>query len=589
MNTLTLEVKKMKWDLQFFYSSVDDPRIEADIQLVLKKAQDFQDKYAKLLNGPLSAEIVDGMFKEQEAIESFGVKVAQFSSLLFSENTQNIEAQKLAGRVETVMAQVEQLFSFISPALLQHSDEELQQIKETSTGYSWVIERIKERKTHTLSAETEQVLAAKSATGRDNLGSLYNKVTSAYLFEMEIDGHTKQLNSSQMRNLRYSPDATLRRKAMKRLLSGYEKDKTVITGLYNNIAKDYDIESKIRRYKTPISMRNMANETEDDIVEQLIKTTVKNAGLVSKYYSWKAKKMSLDLELADIYAPLEEVKKEYSFEQAKDIVVDTYYQFDERAGKIVESFFNEKRIHSDVLPGKDGGAFCSYYVPNGKPFVLLNHNNSINDVLTMAHELGHGLHGTLSSKQTMLNYHTPLTMAEVASVFGEFLVFDRLLPTLNPQEKQLFLASTIEGNFATTFRQNMFARFELQSHDMISQEGFASWDDLSGLYEKELKTMFTDSVKITEEYKWEWATIPHIFNVPFYVYAYNFANLLVIALYEKYLKEGRQMIPGYFQLLESGGCDRPDRLLVHLGIDLKDPSFWQNGFDYIGRLINDLE
>ncbi|MFW6263665.1 MAG: M3 family metallopeptidase, partial [Thermotogota bacterium] len=277
------------------------------------------------------------------------------------------------------------------------------------------------------------------------------------------------------------------------------------------------------------------------------------------------------------------------FEEAKEIVIDTYYQFNERAGEIVESFFNEKRIHSDVLPGKDGGAFCSYYIPNGKPFVLLNHNNSINDVLTMAHELGHGLHGTLSAKQSMLNYHTPLPMAEVASVFGEFLVFDRLLPTLRPKEKQLFLASTIEGNFATTFRQNMFARFELQSHDLISKAGFASWDDLSQLYEKELKIMFSESVKITQEYQWEWSTIPHIFNVPFYVYAYNFANLLVIALYEKYKEEGDNMIPHYFQLLESGGNDRPDRLLEKLGIDLTDQSFWQKGFDYIGKLIDELE
>ncbi len=579
----------MKWDLTFFYTGVDDPQIERDIQEVIQQAKTFEKKYKELLTGSLTTELVDSMFKEQEEIEKYGARVAQFSGLLFAENTQNIAAQKLAGRVETVMADVEQCFSFINPTLLQHSDEELQRIKDESTNYSWVIERIKERKTHTLSTETEQVLAAKSATGRDNLGSLYNKVTSAYLFEMEVDGETKQLNNSQMRHLRYSPESKLRREAMKKLLSGYEKDKTVITGLYNNIAKDYDIESKIRNYKTPVSMRNMANETEDEIVQQLIQTTVSNTNLVSKYYSWKSKKMGLDLELADIYAPLEQVKREYSFDEAKDIVVDTYYQFNEKAGQIVESFFKENRIHSDVLPGKNGGAFCSYYIPNGKPFVLLNHNNSINDVLTMAHELGHGLHGTLSAKQTMLNYHTPLTMAEVASVFGEFLVFDRLLPTLSAKEKQLFLASTIEGNFATTFRQNMFARFELQSHDLISESGFASWDDLSQLYEKELKIMFSESVTITEEYKWEWATIPHIFNVPFYVYAYNFANLLVIALYEKYKEEGDKMIPHYFQLLESGGNDRPDRLLDQLGIDLTDQSFWQKGFDYIGKLIEELE
>ena len=556
---------------------------------MLKQAQAFEKKYKELLAGSLTSELIDDMFREQEAIEEYGARVAQFSGLLFAENTQNIDAQKLAGRVETVMADVEQCFSFINPTLLQHSDEELQNVKDESTNYAWVIERIKERKTHTLSTETEQVLAAKSATGRDNLGSLYNKVTSAYMFEMEVDGEIKQMNNSQMRNLRYSPESKLRREAMKKLLQGYEKDKTVITGLYNNITKDYDIESKIRNYETPVSMRNMANETEDEIVQQLIQTTVSNAHLVSKYYRWKGKKMGLDLELADIYAPLEQVKREYSFDEAKEIVVDTYYQFNEKAGQIVESFFNENRIHSDVLPGKDGGAFCSYYIPNGKPFVLLNHNNSINDVLTMAHELGHGLHGTLSAKQNMLNYHTPLTMAEVASVFGEFLVFDRLLPTLSPKEKQLFLASTIEGNFATTFRQNMFARFELQSHDLISKAGFASWDDLSQLYEDELKVMFSNSVKIPPEYKWEWATIPHIFNVPFYVYAYNFANLLVISLYEKYKEEGDKMIPHYFQLLESGGNDRPDRLLEKLGIDLTDKLFWQKGFDYIGKLIDELE
>ncbi len=579
----------MKWDLQFFYNGVDDPQIEKDIQFTLKKAEAFESKYKEKLKGQLTTELIDEMLQEQEEIERFGARVAQFSSLLFSENTQNTDAQKLVGRVETVMAEVERYFSFINPTLLTHNDEELQRVEEGTASYSWVIERVRERKTHTLSAETEQILAVKSATGRDNLGSLYSKVTSAYMFEMEMDGEKKQLNNSQMRNLRYSPNTVLRREAMKKLLRGYEKDKTIITGLYNNIAKDYDIESRIRNYKNPVSMRNMANETEDEIVEKLIETTVNNTELVARFYSWKSKKMELDLELADIYAPLEQVKREYSFEEAKSIVIDTYFKFHEKAGKIVESFFEENRIHSDVLPGKNGGAFCSYYIPNGKPFVLLNHNNSISDVLTMAHELGHGLHGTLSAKQTMLNYHTPLTMAEIASVFGEFLVFDRLVPTLSAHEKQLFLASTIEGNFATTFRQNMFARFELKSHEMISKNGFASWDDLSQLYDSELKIMFSNSVSIPEEYKWEWATIPHIFNVPFYVYAYNFANLLVIALYEKYIEEGEKMIPYYFELLESGGSDRPDRLLAKLGIDLKDEAFWQRGFDYIGKLMDQLE
>ncbi len=579
----------MKWDLSFFYEGVNDPAIERDIETVLKMAKDFEEKYQEKLKGRLDSELLGEMFRAQEEIEIMGAKIAQYSGLLFSENSRNAEAQKLAGKVESVSAESGQRFSFIFPTLLKHDDAELKTMMHELPEYAWVIERILERKENTLSGETEKILAIKSATGRENLGTLYSKITSSYTYDFEIDGEMKKLNDSQMRALRYNPDHKIRRNAMKTLLNGYENDKTVIAGLYNNIAKDYDIESRFRNYPSALSMRNMANETEDRIVESLIECTVKNTSLVSRYYRWKAKKMNLELELADIYAPLEEVKKEYSFEESRDLVVKTYREFDEEAGRIVESFFTENRIHSEVLPGKAGGAFCSYYIPNRKPFVLLNHNNDINDVLTMAHELGHGLHGTLSARQSMLNFHTPLTMAEVASVFGEFLVFDKLLPTLSPEQKQLFLASTIEGNFATTFRQNMFARFEIRSHELISENGFASWDELSALYEEELKIMFSDSVKIPEEYKWEWASIPHIFHVPFYVYAYNFANLLVIALYQKYREEGKSMIPPYLKLLENGGSNRPDRLLSVLGIDLKEVSFWQKGFDYLSKMIDELE
>ncbi|HOO33775.1 MAG TPA: M3 family oligoendopeptidase [Thermotogota bacterium] len=578
----------MKWDLTFFYDGVDDPQIQKDIDETLKRAAEFEEKYQKILKDKLNAETLRAMCHEQEAIETMGAKAAQFSGLLFSEDTQNMEAQKLAGKIQNAIGEMEEHFSFIIPTLLTHDVDELKDLMKEVPEYAWAIERILERKEHTLSAETEKVLAAKSVTGRSDLGDLYSKITSAYSFELEIDGEKKTLNGSQVRNLRYTGDSNTRRTAMKVFFNRYKDDSTVITGLYNNIIKDYDVESKFRKYQSPISMKNMDNEIEDSIVESLIESTVKNAPLVARYYSWKAKKMNLELELADIYAPLEDVKKEYSFEESRDLVIETYSEFDERAGKIVRSFFDDRRIHSEVLPGKRGGAFCSYYIPNEKPFVMLNHNNNINDVLTMAHELGHGLHGTLSSKQTPMNYHTPLTMAEVASVFGEFLVFDKLLPTLSDVEKQLFLASTIEGNFATTFRQNMFARFEKKSHKLATEAGFASWDDLAGLYEEELKIMFSDSVKITEEYKWEWASIPHIFHTPFYVYAYNFANLLVIALYEKYLEEGKAMVPAYLRLLENGGNNRPDRLLEELGIDLTDKLFWQKGFDYLARLIDEL-
>ena len=208
--------------------------------------------------------------------------------------------------------------------------------------------------------------------------------------------------------------------------------------------------------------------------------------------------------------------------------------------------------------------------------------------MTLAHELGHGLHGTLSQKQTFINYHTPLTMAELASVFGEFLVFDKLKNNLSGKQKKYFIASKLEDTFATMFRQNMFVRFELQAHDLINKNGTANFEELSTLYENELKIMFGNSVEITPEYRFEWSSIPHIFHTPFYVYAYNYANCLVIGLYQKYLEEGKSFVPKYLELLESGGKDKPERLLEKIGININDEKFWQGAFEFLRNMLKEV-
>jgi len=469
------------------------------------------------------------------------------------------------------------------------SESKLSELKNEISEYSHTIEKIIKEKNHSLSTETEKILAAKTISGREPLGGLYSKIVSQYTFDVEVDGEMKTLNGEQTRNLRYHPNVEVRRNAMKIFFKRYEKDETVIAGLYNVIVNDYDMDSKIRKFDTPISMRNLDNEVNDEIVKKLMKVTTANTDIVADYYDWKAKFMDIDMELSDIYVSLKDVGKKYDFETSKEIVLSSYYDFSQEAGDIVKSFFDEERIHSELTPGKIGGAFCSYYIPNRKPFVLLNHTDSIRDVMTMAHELGHGLHGTLSADQNFANFHTPLTMAETASIFGEFLVMDKLLLTLNKEEKKIFIASKVEDSFATTFRQNMFARFEVESHRMISEEGFVSYAELSELYERELKSMFHDSVKITPEYHREWSSIPHIFHVPFYVYAYNFANLLVIALYQKYREEGKNFMPLFLELLKSGGKDNPEKLLAKLGIDLTDESFWQKGFDFIREMVDSLK
>ncbi|MCD6449721.1 MAG: M3 family oligoendopeptidase [Thermotogaceae bacterium] len=571
----------MEWDFSHLYNS--DKEAFNDIESAIEESQIILHKLESI-NDTSSHEDVANILERLEKILIKAFKAEQYASLKFSKNMRDESSQKMYGVIRNKAVQIEQILAVMKAKFAKVSDKTLKSWAEKLTDYRKVFERIIEEKKHILSEDAERILATFSNTRRYGVADLYEKITSSYIFE--IDG--KKMTGEQVRALRYHPDSQVRRKAMKIFFKKYEQDKLTIEGLYNLVVKDWDMEARLRNYPAPISMRNFENETDDETVQRLIDVTTENTKLVQKYYKWKAEYLGEELTLADIYAPLLKGTKEYSFEDAKRIVLDAYYEFSRDIGKVVESFFEERRI--DVFPaeGKRGGAFCSYSIPNYKPYVLLNFTGKIRDVMTLAHELGHGVHGTLSSKQNIYNYHTPLTMAEIASVFGEFLVFDKLRKELEGEERKAFIASKIEDIFATMFRQSMFARFEMKAHEVIEKEGFASYEQLSNVYRNELEVMFGDSVKITEEYHKEWSSIPHIFFAPFYVYAYNFANALVIALYQKYLEEGTRFVPKYIKLLESGGKGKPEKLLEEVGVNLRDENFWQKAFDYIDSLIKEV-
>ncbi len=580
----------MQWDLTFFYKDHQDPNLVKDLKEALKESEEYQTEGVKFYSKPkIDAKGLEKLFKTQEKIIQKIARAGEFSFLYFAQNTANLEAQKLLGLCANYEAKIRQNFAFITPSLARLSDDALKELETEIPAYRHVIEKVRIGKANTFSVETEQVLAARSNSGRGRLSELYDKIVSAFSFSLTVDGEKKTLTGEQVRNLRYHPDSKTRRKAMKVYFKKYEENQIALANLYNIIQTDYDTEASLRKYPSSISMRNRENETDDRTVGKLIEVTTDNAILVERYYRWKGKKLGLKMTPADIYAPLETVKKTYTYEEAKQIVLDAYLHFDRDIGKIVESFFEERRIDSKIVPGKRAGAFCSYAYPHGKPFILLNFDGNIREIMTLAHELGHGVHGTLSAKQSYLNFFTPLTMAEIASVFGEMIVFDKLMGELDAESQMLFLARTIEDMFATTFRQNMFARFEVASHRRITEEGFVPWEELCELYKGELQKMFLTSLTIPEEYHAEWSSIPHIYGVPYYVYAYNFANLLVLSLYGKYKEEGKRFIPKYKALLASGGSDHPEKLLAPLGIDLTSETFWQKGFDIVKGYIDRLE
>ena len=567
----------MKWDLSLIYKSEKDAMKDSEEAVKLsKRLLDFD---VESIDKPT----LEKLFKEIEKVLWKSLLPLQYASLLFSKNMQDVEAQKLYGILQKNYSLVDENISVVKARLSSLPVEKLEEFKSLEN-YSHVVERIIDEKEHTLPEEAEKALSALSISRRDAAADTYEKLVSSYVFE--IDG--KELTGEEVRSLRYQKNGNLRKRAMRVFFERYRKDSLVIENLYNTVVKDWDTEARLRNYDSPISMRNSKNEVDDEIVQKFIDITTENYYIVEEYYNWKSRFLGEELTPADVYAPIGDVDRKYSFEDAKRIVLEAYYRFSSEAGKIVESFFKENRIDAFPSLGKTGGAFCSYNVPNGKPFVLLNFTSKIRDVMTMAHELGHGLHGTLSSKQTLLNYHTPLTMAEVASVFGEFLVFDKLKKELSGDERRAFVASKLEDIFSTMFRQNMFVRFEIRAHDLVSKDGFASFDDLSRIYSEELSKMFGKSVRITKEYHDEWSSIPHFFFAPFYVYAYNFANALVIALYKRYLEEGKRFVPKYLKLLESGGKDYPERLLRDFGVDMKDDSFWEESFEFLESLLKEV-
>ncbi|WP_213075137.1 M3 family oligoendopeptidase [Fervidobacterium pennivorans subsp. carthaginiensis] len=523
----------------------------------------------------------------EEHMDEFA-KSIQYAWMKYSVDTGSVESQKVLGIIQQLSSELQEQDAIVEVKLASLSDDVLEEIIKLDGNYEHMIKRIIERRKHLLSKDAEQVLALTSVSRRDGIAKIHSRLQSSYTFEMELNGEKKVLTVEEIKALRRSTNGELRKQAMKLFLERFQDDAIVLTEVYNLVVRDYDTESRLRRFPRPISMMNFANEVSDEIVDRLIEVTNEKTEILRRYYDWKSKILGERLTLADIYAPISNKKKEFSFEEAKDIILESYYAFDEKAGSVVESFFKEERIDLYPRKGKISGAYCIYATTKLPPYVLTNFTNDMYDVMTLAHELGHGLHGMLSRKQTFFNHDTPLTLAELASVFGEFLVFDNLKSKLSKEEKMALIASKIEDIFATTFRQNMFTNFEIRAHDLISKNGYGGWDDLNNIYHEELERVFGNVVEIPEWYNNEWASIPHIYETPFYVYAYNFAQCLVIALYQKYLDEGKTFVGKYLELLESGGRYSPEKLLEKVGIDLRKEGFWENAFKFVDGLVEEL-
>ena len=591
MSTSLTGAENIRWDLNELFAGVDDPQIDVVLKESQTRAEAFVESYRGKL-GDLTAEGLAEAYNTLESISGPLYRLGQYIHLLYAVDTSDDQIKATLAKIEQSSSTTSNLLVFFGLELGNLSDEQFAKFDgaEALADFGYKIAKLRKNAHYNLSEKEEQIINLKDLNGSSAHQKLYNELAASFSFEFELDGEVQTLNGDQLRALRQHPDADVRQRAMKLFFSRYEENALIINHLYNALVKDHGIEVDLRGYESPISTMNSHNDLSDQAIQALNDVTTESYALVNRYYKLKAKMLGMkEMTLADIYAPLPQASKVYPFDEAKKLVLDGFKAFDDDFHDKAKAMFDENRIDAPVEPHKRGGAFCSSSTPDLKPYVLLNYTGKVRDVSTMAHELGHAIHAMFSSEQKLMNFHSILPLAETASIFSEMVLTDSLLKKEEDVEvKKSMLTGKLEDIFASSHRQNMFSSFEVASHAAINDR-LQSPQELCDLYTIEIQKMFGDSVTFTPEYAWEWSSIPHIFNVPFYVYAYNFGNLLVLALYQQYLDEGESFKPKYKKFLSMGSSASPADITDIVGADINDPGFWRKSLKYIESLIDQLE
>ncbi len=580
--------EEINWDLSDLYASSEDPNLAKDKNEILNEADAFANKYKGKIAGLNTAEFKE-MLQEYEALQDKGGKIGSFAYLQWSTNTTNPDFGKLVQESNELGSELSQKLVFLDVEWMQVSDEDAQKLINAPelAFYTHYLESSRRYKNHVLKEEQEQILSAKGVTGRSAWVRFFDETLGQAKFE--LDG--KEYSEQEVLSKLHDGDRELRVRAHASLTKKFKELAHPLTYVFNTLLADKSTNDKLRKYPSWITSRNMANETDDATVDALVNAVTSHYPLVQRYYKLKAKLLGLD-EMFDYdrYAPMMQNEATITWEDARKMVMESYTEFHPEMGEITNKFFEKNWIDAAIKSGKRGGAYSASTVPSVHPYVFMNFDGKIRDVQTLAHELGHGVHQYLSRQQGPLQAGTPLTTAETASVFGEMLVFQNLLKELSdPKEKLALIIGKIDDTIATVFRQISMNRFENAMHTARREEGELTTDKFSELWMEQQKALYGDSITLTEEYGIWWSYIPHFLHTPGYVYAYAFGELLVLALYEEFTQNPDGFADRYMELLSAGGSEWPHDLVAKMGLDIRDPEFWNKGLSSFEKMINEAE
>ncbi|HLG08618.1 MAG TPA: M3 family oligoendopeptidase [Gaiellaceae bacterium] len=575
------------WDLSDLYESGDDPRIDQDLAEADKAAAAFRERYYGRVAELSAVELADAI-DGRERIESVFTRAIYYAHLWFTTDMADPPRGALVARLTEKGAALDTQLLFFGLELADLDDGAAEALLADDALERWShwVRSVRKFRPYLLTEPEEKIFTEKSVSGVSAWDRLYDELLGA--LRVDLDG--TEISFEEAMSKLYSGDRDERRRAAEAVTGSLEPGLRTRTFIFNTIVLDKSIDDRLRGYETWISARNLRNDTTDEAVQALVDATVGRYEVVQRYYRLKARLLGLDrLSFYDRMAPIGDDPTKVSWDEATQIVLDAYADFSAESGEITQRFFRDGWIDAPVRDNKRPGAYCATNVPGVHPYVFMNYTGDRRSILTLAHELGHGLHGYLAQPLGLFNADTPLTTAETASVFGEALTFKRLLAIEDDPARRLnLLAGRIEDSIATVFRQIAMNRFEHAIHTTRREEGEISIEKVEELWLESQTQMFGDSVDADGYGTW-WSYIPHFMGSPGYVYAYAYGFLFALSIFRKYEVEGEAMVEPYLEVLRAGGSKPPEELARIVGLDLTDPGIWDSGIDALAAELDEAE
>jgi oligoendopeptidase F len=570
-----LTAADVAWDVEPLVDGRGDDGVNAmldDAAARVDALSVYRGKVAELDAAALAA-----VMEQVAAVTDIVGRVGSYAGLRFSVDTTDPERGALLARVEERGTAIGNELLFLELEWAELPDDHVERLlaSDALDFCRHYLASVRRYRPHLLSEPEERLMAEKAVTGRSAWARLFSELTST--ITVDLDGGSVSLEEGLSRL--QAPDRDVRRAAASAVTEALAPGLRTRAFVFNTLLADKAADDRIRHYDGWLASRNLDNEASDESVQALVEAVVKRYDIPQRWYALKAQLLGVD-RIADYdrMASVADSESQFGWTEARELVLDAYSSFSPELADVAHNFFEQQWIDAPVRPGKRPGAFCAYTVPSHHPYLLLNWTARRRDVLTLAHELGHGLHAYLARGQGIFHQTTPLTLAETASVFGETVTFGRLLDsTADPTARFALLAESLEGQIATVFRQVAMNRFEDAVHNERRDGGELSVDQFGELWAGTQADMLGDAVEITDGYRTWWSYIPHFIGTPGYVYAYAYGQLLALSVYRQYEQRGADFVPSYLEMLSRGGSDTPEALGRIVGVDLADPAFWDGG------------